>query len=255
MVFPCRGTSVSEVTLPSGFEWARDGRMRFLVRADVGRWLVPLLRAARDGWAGYATQPLAGGRGGARLVRAHGVVVRPYRRGGLPARLLRDAYFGWSPRPFHELCVLAALRVSGAPVVEVYGAAVDWRLPGCYRGWLATRYIEAARTLWEWAVATPPVQERAPLWRAVGMAVRRLHDCGARHPDLNANNILLGPTAGVSFIDFDRAHTSRMHQRGREADLDRLWRSLRKLDPQGQHVTLADFETLTAAYREERACA
>ena len=235
--------------------------MRFLVRADVRSWLVPLLRAARHEWAGYTTRPLAGGRGGARLVPApalapaHDVVVRPYRRGGLPARLLHDTYFGWNPRPFHELCVMAALHDRGAPVVEVYGAAVEWLLPGCYRGWLATRYIEGARTFWEWAAATPPVQERAPLLRDVGKSIRRLHDCGARHPDLNANNILLGPTTDVLFIDFDRAHISPANDHEREADLDRLWRSLRKLDPQGQHVTAADFEMLRAAYREGRACA
>ena len=229
--------------------------MRFLVRADVRSWLVPVLQAARHDWAGYATRPLARGRGGAHLVPAHDVVVRPYRRGGLPARLLRDTYFGWNPRPFQELRVTVALHDRGAPVVEVYGAAVERLLPGCYRGWLATRYIDGARTLWEWAAASPPVQERVPLLRNVGKSIRRLHDCGARHPDLNANNVLLGPTTDVLFIDFDRAHISTANRRRREADLERLWRSLRKLDPQGQHVTAADFETLRAAYREGTACA
>jgi 3-deoxy-D-manno-octulosonic acid kinase len=228
--------------------------MRFLVQAGVRSWLVPLLRAARHEWAGYTTRPLAGGRGGARLVPAHDAVVRPFRRGGLPAWLLRDMYFGWNPRPFRELRVMAALHGRGAPVVEVYGAAVEWMLPGCYRGWLATRYIEGARTFWEWAAATPLVRERAALLRDVGTSIRRLHDCGARHPDLNANNILLGPTTAVSFIDFDRADISAANHRGREADLDRLWRSLRKLDPHGQHVTAADFETLRAAYRQGTAC-
>ena len=57
------------------------------------------------------------------------------------------------------------------------------------------------------------------------------------------------------FIDFDRAHISAANDREREADLDRLWRSLRKLDPPGHHVTAADFETLRAAYREGTACA
>jgi len=228
--------------------------MRFLVRADLRSWLVPLLRAAPHEWAGYTTRLLAGGRGGARLVHAHDAVVRPYRRGGLPARLLHDTYFGWTPRPFHELCAMATLHGRGAPVVEVYGAAVEWLLPGCYRGWLATRFIEGARTLWEWASATQPGPERAPLWRDVGKSIRRLHDCGVRHPDLNANNVLLGPT-DVLFIDFDRAHISAVNHGGHAADLDRLWRSLRKLDPQGHHVTAADFETLRGAYREGNACA
>lgn len=246
---------MSRVTPPPGFEWVRDGRMHSLVRTDVRVWLVPLLRAARTHWDGYATRPLAGGRGGARIVPAHNVVVRPYRRGGLPARLLHDTYFGWNPRPFRELCVTAALRDRGAPVAEVYGAAVEWLLPGCYRGWLATRYIGGARTLWDWASQPAPATERAPVLRGIGKAVRRLHECGARHPDLNANNILLCGASDVVFIDFDRAHVGTGGGEDGRPDLDRLWRSLRKLDPESRCVSAADFELLRAAYREGPACA
>jgi len=250
--------SVSPVTPPPGFESVRDGRLQLLVRADVQSWLVPLLRAARDGWAGYATRPLAGGRGGARIVPVHQVVVRPYRRGGLPARLLHDTYFGWYPRPFRELCVLATLHQRGAPVVEVYGAAVAWVTPACYRGWLATRYVDGARTFWEWASAPPPAAPSATagktVFRDIGRAIRRLHDCGGRHPDLNANNILLAPRAGVLFLDFDRARLAAANGTPPARDLDRLWRSLRKLDPQGRWVTAADFDLLRTAYGEGPQC-
>ena len=243
------------MTPPPGFELVRDGRLHLLVRADVQSWLVPLLRAARAQWAGYATHPLVGGRGGARIVLAHHVVVRPYRRGGLPAWLLRDTYFGWNPRPFRELCVTAALRERGAPVVEVYGAAVVWRFPACYRGWLATRYVDGARTFWEWVSAAPSaIASHGQVFADIGKAIRRLHECGARHPDLNANNILVSPAAGVLFIDFDRARLAANHGDAPARDLDRLWRSLRKLDREGRHVTAADFELLRAAYWDGSTC-
>ncbi len=245
---------MSRVTPPPGFEYVRDARLQLLVRADVQSWLVPLLCAARAEWAGYATRPLAGGRGGARIVPAHQVVVRPYRRGGLPARLLHDTYFGCRPRPFRELCVTATLHQRGAPVVEVYGAAVAWRIPACYRGWLATRYVDGARTFWEWVSAAPPATAGGRVFRDIGRAIRRLHECGARHPDLNANNILLSPAAGVLFIDFDRARLAAGNGSPPGGDLDRLWRSLRKLDPQGRCVTAADFELLRAAYWDGPAC-
>jgi 3-deoxy-D-manno-octulosonic acid kinase len=244
-----------EVTCPAGFEWAREGRLQLLLRADVRSWLVPLLHAARAGWGSYATQRPPGGRGGARIVPEHAVVVRPYRRGGLAARLLHDTYFGWRPRPFRELCVTAALHDRGAPVVEVYGAAVERLALGSYRGWLATRYIDGARTLWEWAARPTPTKERAVVLADIGKAIRRLHACGTRHPDLNANNILLGPTNDVVFIDFDRARIGDLRQRQRAADLDRLWRSLRKLDPDSRLVTTADFALLRAGYREGPSCA
>jgi 3-deoxy-D-manno-octulosonic acid kinase len=246
---------VSRVTPPSGFELVRDGRLQLLVRADVRSWLAPLLRAAPAQWAGYATRPLVGGRGGARIVPAHQVVVRPYRRGGLPARLLHDTYFGWNPRPFRELCVMATLQQRGAPVVEVYGAAVVWRIPACYRGWLATRYVDGARTLWEWVSTAPSATAGAPVFRNIGRAIRRLHECGARHPDLNANNILVSPAAGVLFIDFDRARLAAGDGIAPARDLDRLWRSLRKLDPEGRHLTAADFDVLRSAYWDGSPCA
>jgi tRNA A-37 threonylcarbamoyl transferase component Bud32 len=245
---------VSRVTPPAGFEWIRADRLHLLVRTDVQSWLAPLLRAAPHALAGYTTRPLAGGRGGACIVPAHQVVVRPYRRGGLPARLLRDTYFGCNPRPFRELCVTATLQQRGAPVVEVYGAAVVWRIPACYRGWLATRYVDGARTFWEWLSAAPSATASRQIFGEIGRAVRRLHDCGARHPDLNANNILVSPAAGVLFIDFDRARLAAGNGDAPARDLDRLWRSLRKLDREGRHVTPADFELLRAAYRDGSTC-
>jgi 3-deoxy-D-manno-octulosonic acid kinase len=238
------------VIAPSDFECVRDGSATMLVRSDCCSWLLPLLRARQSDWAGYQTQALAAGRGGAQLVRAdgHDVVVRPYRRGGMAAWVLHDTYFGWHPRPFRELGTLAALRHSGAPVVEVYAAMVQWLAPGCYRGWLVTRYIAGARTLWEWFSTNPPLRQREQVLAQVGRAIRRLHDCGSGHPDLNLNNIVIGTSLEaadppqVVFIDFDGP------RRAPQADVARLARSARKLDPDGTRVTAADLETLRAAY-------
>ena len=241
---------------PPGFEWIRDGRATFLVRSDLRTWIVALLQAAAANWAGYVTRTLSGGRGGARVVQVNDqeVVVRPYRRGGLPGRFLRDTYFGMTPRPFRELSVTEALRRQGVPTVEVYGASVRWLTPGCYKGWLATRYVPGASTVWEWACTAPAARERDVVLQSIGKVMRRLHDTGARHPDLNLNNILvrLGSpnTPEVWFIDFDRARVPGLCRRRPPADLARLRRSARKLDPEGTRLTAADLDCLEAAYRE-----
>jgi 3-deoxy-D-manno-octulosonic acid kinase len=245
------------VISPPGFEWVREQRTTALVRSDLRAWLLPVLHAADGDWRAYSTRELPGGRGGTRLVSSGGsqVVVRPYRRGGLPARLLHDTYFGCSPRPFRELCATEALRRQGAPVVEVYGAAVRWRAPGCYRGWLATRYLRGARTFWQWACTAPPADERDAVLQCVGAALHRLHDRGGRHPDLNLNNILVcrcddaGGTPDVWFIDFDRPRLAAAFGHSPASDLARLRRSAHKLDPQGRYVTTADLARLEAAYR------
>jgi 3-deoxy-D-manno-octulosonic acid kinase len=65
-------------------------------------------------------------------------------------------------------------------------------------------------------------------WAAIGRCVRRFHDAGVQHADLNANNIMLGETGEVWVLDFDRG---RLREPGawRERVLDRLARSLAKV--------------------------
>jgi len=247
---------------PAGFEWLREGRTTLLVRGDVQTWIAPVLRALVEGTPPpHPTQTLPHGRGGTAVVTVdgHQIVVRPYRRGGLPARLFHNIYFGWSPRPFRELVTTETLRQRGAPVVEVYGAAVHRPRPGCYRGWLATRYLAGAQTLWEWAVAHDAARH-AGVFQQVGCAIRRLHDCGGRHPDLNLNNILICPgpavdTPAVVFVDFDRARLARAQPSMFAGDLERLRRSAQKLDAAQAHVRAADLATLSAAYRQGGTCA
>ena len=77
--------------------------------------------------------------------------------------------------------------------------------PGFYRGWLATRLIEGAADLVRrFASATPP---HASELSTVVALVRRMHDAGIEHPDLNLGNLLLrgGPAGPESFVvDLDR---------------------------------------------------
>lgn len=238
------------MTPPVGFVARREAGTEWWLREADAAWLDELLRGI-TGRAPRGARALYGGRGGTRLVSVgeRRVVVRPCRRGGLPARFVRDVHLGWRPRPFRELVETVALRARGAPVVAACGAAVRWIVPGCYRGWLVTDYVEGARTLWQWLAAAPPPEEREAVWTAVGRAVRSLHACGGRHPDLNLNNVLVFPGASgweVRLIDFDRPPGAGLARRG--AELDRLRRSARKLDPSGRVVAEAELARMTAAY-------
>jgi tRNA A-37 threonylcarbamoyl transferase component Bud32 len=94
-----------------------------------------------------------------------------------------------------------------------------------YRCDLITERIAGAQPLSE-ALALEPLGEAS--WRAVGAAIARLHRAGVDHADLNAHNILIGASGGVSVIDFDRG---RLRERGTWAagNLQRLQRSLIKI--------------------------
>ena len=65
-------------------------------------------------------------------------------------------------------------------------------------------------------------------WAAIGRCLRRFHDAGVQHADLNAHNIMLGEQGEVWVLDFDRG---RLRHPGawRERVLDRLARSLAKI--------------------------
>lgn len=239
--------------IPTGelqFTPARQRRLRLQVRVELSAELVDVFRAAASDWSGYTPQAIADGRGGSVIVApAHKVprvLVRRYLRGGLPAVFVRDLYLGFRPRPFRELRITQSLYERGAPVVEPYGAAVQWLFPGCYRGWLATRFIDGARTLWKWLRdESPSASARCAVFAELGESIRCVRRLGVRHEDLNLHNILIcGPSHRVVLIDFDRAHEGRLAETDLGIELERLRRSAHKLDPERQIVSDADFSAL-----------
>lgn len=176
-----------------------------------------------------AGAPVLGGRGAAWIVS--GVdgewVLRHYRRGGLPAKLVSDLYL-WPglerTRPWCEWLLLSELHTLGLPVPRPVAARVVQSGLG-YRGDLITRRIADAHTLAELAEVSV---ESIP-WKTVGTCIRRFHDAGVWHADLNAHNILVDGAAVVWIIDFDRGER-RIRQDGwQQGNLARLQRSLRKL--------------------------
>lgn len=184
--------------------------------------------------------PDSGGRGGiarTRLADGASAFVRRYRRGGWFGRWLGEAYFGRPPRPWRELVATEAARDAGVVAPEVLAAVAEpfersvFGVP--YRGLLVTRALDGRRTLGDALREAPDESSRERLVAAAVRAVRRLHACGVRHPDLNVSNLLVGPSAEtpVAIIDFDRAvvHATPVGWLGRWMARRRLARSLAKL--------------------------
>ncbi len=185
-------------------------------------------------------EPVGRGRGAAQGREYGGVhlVLRHYRRGGLPARLSEDSYLYTGlerSRPFRELRLTRQLHQLGLPVAQALAAQVV-RHGLFYRGDLITARL-AADALPE--LATIP-------WQAVGETIARFHRVGLDHADLNARNLLVDGTGGVYLIDFDRGRL-RPGPGGRwqAANLARLRRSLQKL----KRFEAAGWEALLAGYR------
>lgn len=172
----------------------------------------------------------ARGRGASFFLR-YGMqqwVLRHYRRGGLVAKLFKDQFVGWGldrSRSWSEWRLLASLYAKGFPVPRPVAARVCKHL-GYYSCDLITQRISQAQTLADLLKqgSLPPV-----VWGDIGACVRRFHDAGVYHADLNANNILLDHHRRVYLIDFDRGRWRRSGP-WRQGNINRLKRSLQKID-------------------------
>ena len=131
--------------------------------------------------------------------------------------------------------VTERLRRTGAPVPEVL-AAVQKRIrpgPG-YSACIVTRRVAGTIPAAQ-ALSRSPEGELRITMGEIGRAIRRCHEAGGWHADLNAWNLLVPdsrPDLPVVVIDWDRGRwiPDGVPDRARRANLSRLARSLRKLE-------------------------
>jgi 3-deoxy-D-manno-octulosonic-acid transferase len=210
----------------------------------------PATWQARGAW-----QAIAGGRGGAGFVQhgAHGLVLRHYRRGGWMARWRHDTYLGrqaHESRAMREFKLLARLQEAGLAVPRPVGARMQLVGRFSYRADLLVERIPNAASVAD----RLDCGEHLPTatWQALGAAVRRLHEQGVDHVDLNAQNLLLDPQGRVWIIDFDRCR-ERSDGAWKAANLARLKRSLdkgaRKRSGSALGHDSADWAALLQGYR------
>ena len=157
-----------------------------------------------------ATSALPAGVGGRAAVRFAmlgelPVVIKRYHRGGLVRYLSTDLYWYQGcerSRPWREIRLLSYMHSLGLPVPLPVAGRVE-RVAGVwYRAGLVTGRIEASESLGSYlAHSTLPATQ----WRALGATIRRFHDAGICHADLNAHNILIDADGEYHLIDFDRS--------------------------------------------------
>ena len=190
------------------------------------------------------------GRGSAWFIEApHGpVVLRHYLRGGWAATFSRQSYFftGVSnSRPFREYHILAELYAMGLSVPRPV-AALCQHHGVVSTGAIMTACIAPSKTLAD-ILSVGELAEGT--WMRVGSCIRKFHDAGVWHADLNARNILLDADHKVYLIDFDRARFSPGKPVDGEGNLKRLRKSLQKFWPAGQMPALQEaWDKLMAGY-------
>ena len=196
--------------------WCRHG-------AITPDWFCP------EYWGEQAVPVTAGGRGGAWFIAQgdHQWVLRHYRRGGLMAKLStsRFLYTGESRvRSLAEFKLLRQLHEAGLPVPAPVAAGYQ-RLGISYRAAILLERLPGVQPFGSLAG-----QCDEQVWRAVGQTIRRFHDAGVYHADLNCFNVLVAdPT--IYLIDFDKGRLKSPGAEGwKHRNLQRLKRSLLKLE-------------------------
>ena len=204
-------------------------------------------------WGESAERIRTGGRGGAYVVHTPigPLLLRRYLRGGMVGPVLKDRYFfqgGNRTRSFSEFFLTADLFEKGAPVPEPI-AATYWRSGKFYRAAILLQFLRDIRTFGSLMVNQGA---KAP-WADTGRLIAKAHRHGLDHADLNAHNIVFNARGQGWLIDFDRSHVRIPETAWRENNLQRLKRSVLKI--QSEHssqldasVALQGFEQLEDAY-------
>ena len=237
------GLAIPE-TAPKGFRVVQEGAATIV---------------AREGYLEALTNPTelppletAGGRAPLRRIALpDGVaVVRRSVRGGLLGPILGESSLDGG-RFLREICLSEALRRRGIPTPEMIGGIRWRRFPGLFRWEIATREVEGARDLAEaLGQAADEVAAHEHLARAARL-LRRFHDAGFVHHDLNARNIIFDREKRAMIVDLDRAELlPNAPQRLRLGNLARLYRSLHKLGLAPRPVSDRAWLEFFAAYSE-----
>ncbi|MDO4709324.1 MAG: 3-deoxy-D-manno-octulosonic acid kinase [Pseudomonadota bacterium] len=199
---------------------------------------------------GEATQPVAqGGRGAAWFIDSgcRQWLLRHYLRGGLVAKLSRDAFL-WQGadkvRSFAEFRLLQRLLALGLPVPRPVAAL--YRRHGL--GYRAAILLQRLADVQTFAHRVVHEGDAAP-WQAAGRVVARFHRAGLNHADLNAYNLLFDDTGKAWMIDFDKSRLQTPGSSWQAANLARLRRSLLKVAD--EDITAPGFARLQAAYDAE----
>lgn len=191
--------------------------------------------------------PITGGRDNIFLLEIDGnfpVSLKLYSHGGI-FKYLFPKYFFFTNRFLHEFHLYRDILKNELPIPEYLGGF--WRKErGFYKCGVITRYISDTITLEIFLndVLTP-IEDKYHILIKSGKAIKKMHDLGIFHYDLQIRNILVHKQSkSIYLIDFDKAkRMPPLNLFCRSLNLMRLKRSFIKRD-----ITIDFFAHLVKGY-------
>ena len=156
--------------------------------------------------------------------------LRHYRRGGLFGKFVKDQYWfsSWEKtRSYQEFELLQCLQKANVNVPRPIAA----RAVKCgflYRADLLSEKVPNAQDLVD--ILQNGVLNRE-IYQEIGKMIRRMHNAGVNHTDLNIHNILIDQYQKVWIIDFDKCGFATQSDQWQQKNLERLQRSFLKEQP------------------------
>jgi len=213
--------------VPAGFVALEEGAGVLLARAEIAEDLLAAGLASPGRWEEILGAAGPGpGRGGVARIEAGGkarLFLKKMRRGGLAGPWWADRFAG-AARLLENLVVPFEVARRGIPTAAPAALLLVEGPKGFYRGWLATDEIAGALDLMT-RLAREPAPSRDVPAAAAGL-VRRAHDAGVEHRDLNLGNLLVReePPVEAFLVDLDAA---RLHPG--PLDIDRRREAVRRI--------------------------
>ncbi|MDR9828546.1 3-deoxy-D-manno-octulosonic acid kinase [Vibrio sp. FNV 38] len=157
--------------------------------------------------------------------------LRHYHRGGLFGKLIKDSYLFQGleqSRSYQELLILKALTSAGVNVPAAVAAKVTVRGLS-YQADILVEKIAGAKDLFTLLGEKELSDE---YFKSIGQEIKKMHEAGVNHTDLNIHNLLIDGNHKVWIIDFDKCHFS-TGEHWKKNNLKRLFRSFEKEGKRG----------------------
>ncbi len=210
-------------------------------------------RFTPEGW--LHAEPVTGalraaGRGNTQYVGnvPKQFVLRHYMRGGLAGRIVRDSYIfsgADKTRSFMEWRLLDKLAANNLNVPRPAAARYS-RRGTLYTADIITVRIPNIVPLSQYIASR---ERDEAFWQSLGAGLRRFHETGVYHADMNAYNVQIDRDGDLWLLDFDKG-ALRPAGPWQQQTLNRLHRSLQKilrLEP-GLHFREGNWNQLLDGY-------